>query len=116
MKKLIFMILIIMLLLTFSAAAEEIDFLLDWVPNTNHTGLFVAEEMGWFAEEDIEVNFIQPGTNMSVEQVVGAGRADLGISFQEWVTSARIEGVPIVSLAAVIQHNTSGFASLAEKI
>lgn len=115
MRKLIFMILIMMLILTSSAAAEEIDFLLDWVPNTNHTGLFVAEEMGWFAEEDIEVNFIQPGTNMSVEQVVGAGRADLGISFQEWVTPARIQGVPIVSLAAVIQHNTSGFAVLAEK-
>lgn len=115
MKKLIFIILIVMLIFTFSASAEKIDFLLDWVPNTNHTGLFVAEEMGWFAEEDIEVNFIQPGTNMSVEQVVGAGRADLGISFQEWVTSARIQGVPVVSLAAVIQHNTSGFAVLEEK-
>jgi len=115
MKKLIFMILIIMLILTFSVSAEEIDFLLDWVPNTNHTGLFVAEEMGWFADKDIEVNFIQPGTNMSVEQVVGAGQADLGISFQEWLTPARIQGVPIVSLAAVIQHNTSGFAVLEEK-
>jgi ABC-type nitrate/sulfonate/bicarbonate transport system substrate-binding protein len=115
MKKLIFMVLIIMLLFTFSASAAEIDFLLDWVPNTNHTGLFVAEEMGWFAEEDIDVNFIQPGTNMSVEQVVGAGRADLGISFQEWVTPARVQGVPVVSLAAVIQHNTSGFAVLEEK-
>jgi ABC-type nitrate/sulfonate/bicarbonate transport system substrate-binding protein len=115
MKKLTLMTLIIMLIFTFSVSAVEIDFLLDWVPNTNHTGLFVAEEMGWFAEEDIEVNFIQPGTNMSVEQVVGAGRADLGISFQEWVTPARIQGVPIVSLAAVIQHNTSGFAVLEEK-
>ena len=35
--------------------------------------------------------------------------------YQESVTFARAEGIPIVSLAAVIQHNTSGFASLAEK-
>lgn len=115
MKKILIITLILIAAFTFTAAAEEIDFLLDWVPNTNHTGLFVAQEMGWFADEDIEINFIQPGTNMSVEQVVGAGRADLGISFQEWVTPARIQGVPIVSLAAVIQNNTSGFAVLEEK-
>ena len=115
MKKILIITLILISIISFTAAAEEIDFLLDWVPNTNHTGLFVAEEMGWFADEGIEINFIQPGTNMSVEQVVGAGRADLGISFQEWVTPARIQGVPIVSLAAVIQNNTSGFAVLEEK-
>ena len=115
MKKILIITLILITFLTVTAAAEEVDFLLDWVPNTNHTGLFVAEEMGWFADQGIEINFIQPGTNMSVEQVVGAGRADLGISFQEWVTPARVQGVPIVSLAAVIQHNTSGFAVLAEK-
>jgi len=115
MKRILIITLILIAVFTFKAAAEEIDFLLDWVPNTNHTGLFAAEEMGWFADEDIQINFIQPGTNMSVEQVVGAGRADLGISFQEWVTPARIQGVPIVSLAAVIQHNTSGFAVLKEK-
>ncbi|MGM0421300.1 MAG: ABC transporter substrate-binding protein [Bacillota bacterium] len=115
MKKLLIITLVLGLAFSSSASAEEVDFLLDWVPNTNHTGLFVAEEMGWFAEEDIDVNFIEPGTNMSVEQVVGSGRADLGISFQEWVTSARMEGVPVVSLAAVIQHNTSGFAVLEEK-
>lgn len=94
---------------------DSVDFLLDWVPNTNHTGIYVALDKGWYKEEGIELNVIQPSGNMSVEQVVGAGRADFGISFQEWVTSARVEGVPIVSLAAVIQHNTSGFASLADK-
>src|SRR6056297_2819622 len=115
MRKVIVFTAVLILLLSVNTAAEEVDFLLDWVPNTNHTGLFVAEEMGWFEEEDIKVNFIEPGSNMSVEQVVGAGRADLGISFQEWVTPARIEGVPIISIAAVIQHNTSGFAVLSKK-
>lgn len=115
MKKAIVFTVVLLFIFSLNAAAEEVDFLLDWVPNTNHTGLFVAEEMGWFEENDIQVNFIEPGSNMSVEQVVGAGRADLGISFQEWVTPARIEGVPIISIAAVIQHNTSGFAVLSEK-
>lgn len=115
MKKIILIALIFSLCLSFTAGAAEIDFLLDWVPNTNHTGLFVAEELGWFEQKNIDINFIEPGTNMSVEQVVGAGRADFGISFQEWVTPARIQGVPIVSLAAVVQHNSSGFALLEDQ-
>jgi len=43
-----------------------------------------------------------------------SGAADFGISFQESVTLARAEKVPIVSIAAVLQHNTSGFASAAD--
>lgn len=91
----------------------EVEVMLDWVPNTNHTGLFVAQEKGWYEEAGLKVNIIQPGET-AVEQVVAAGSADFGVSYQEGVTLARVEGVPIVSVAAVIQHNTSGFASRAE--
>ena len=37
-----------------------ITVVLDWTPNTNHTGLFVAEENGYFAEEGLDVKFVQP--------------------------------------------------------
>jgi len=37
------------------------------------------------------------------------------VSYQEEVTTARSEGIPLVALAAVIQHNSSGFASPAAK-
>ena len=98
-----------------AAAADpvEIDLMLDWVPNTNHTGLYVAQSEGFFEEAGLSVNIIQPGES-TVEQVVGAGSADFGISYQEGVTLARTQAVPIVSVAAIIQHNTSGFASRAE--
>lgn len=92
---------------------NEVILMLDWVPNTNHTGLFVAQEKGWYDEAGLQVNIIQPG-EAGVEQAVAAGSAQFGISYQEGVTVARAEGVPIVSVAAVIQHNTSGFASRAE--
>jgi ABC-type nitrate/sulfonate/bicarbonate transport system substrate-binding protein len=92
----------------------EVEVMLDWVPNTNHTGLFVAQDKGWYEEAGLKVNIIQPGET-AVEQVVAAGSAGFGVSYQEAVTLARAEGVPIVSVAAVIQHNTSGFASRAEE-
>ena len=94
-------------------AARKLKVVLDWTPNTNHTGLYVAQELGYFKEAGLEVEIIQPGQN-SAEQIVASGHAQFGISYQESVIRARIENIPLVSLAAVIQHNTSGFASLKE--
>jgi ABC-type nitrate/sulfonate/bicarbonate transport system substrate-binding protein len=123
-KGLILTLLLIPLLLT--ACTEEgrtetpeemekvkVTLMLDWVPNTNHTGIFVAQDKGYFQENDLEVEVIQPG-EVYAEQAVSSGAADFGVSFQEQVTLARADNVPIVSIAAIIQHNTSGFASRAE--
>ncbi|MYC95982.1 MAG: ABC transporter substrate-binding protein [Caldilineaceae bacterium SB0661_bin_32] len=93
-----------------SAALKDVTLLLDWTPNTNHTGIYVAQDKGWYEEAGLNVDIVIPGES-DVHQVVGAGSADFGVSYQEGATFARVEGVPIVSVAAVIQHNTSGFAS-----
>jgi len=92
---------------------DEVILILDWVPNTNHTGIFVAQSKGFFEQAGLEVDIIQPG-EVYAEQAVAGGAADFGVSFQEQVTLARADGVPIVSIAAIIQHNTSGFASREE--
>ena len=96
-----------------SGDLEEVTVVLDWTPNTNHTGLYVAEHEGYFAEERLDVEILLPG-EATPEQLVASGQADFGISYQENVTYARTQDVPIVSIAAIIQHNTSGFASLKE--
>lgn len=100
---------------TAAKTLTPVTLMLDWTPNTNHTGLFVAKEKGYFAQEGLDVKFIQPSADGSVEQLVAAGKVDFGVSQQEQVTTARANDVPIVSLAAVIQHNTSGFASPTSK-
>jgi len=99
-----------------SPAKEElipVTFMLDWVPNTNHTGIFVSEANGYFEEAGLAVEIIQPG-EVYPEAAVASGTADFGISFQEMITLARADDVPVVSIAAVLQHNTSGFASAAD--
>lgn len=93
---------------------EDITVVLDWTPNTNHTGLYVARDKGYFEEEVLNVEIVMPG-EAGADQMVASGQADFGVSYQEGITEARIQGVPIVSIAAIIQHNTSGFASLKEK-
>lgn len=95
-----------------AASAEEVILQLEWTPNTNHTGIYVALDKGWYQEAGLDVRVIAPGIDTNVLAVVASGRAHFGISAQEYVTSARVEGVPIVSVAAILQHNTSGFASI----
>ncbi|SMO84541.1 ABC transporter substrate-binding protein [Melghirimyces algeriensis] len=117
--QLISLLLVISLLLAACAGEKEqeskenpeqkkVKLMLDWVPNTNHTGLYVAQEKGYFADEGLDVEIATPAET-TANQLVGAGKADFGISSQEYVTQARAEGVPIVSVAAILQHNTSGF-------
>lgn len=93
---------------------KKVTLVLDWTPNTNHTGLYVAKDQGYFAEEGLDVEIIMPGET-GADQLVASGKAEFGVSYQESITQARIQEVPIVSIAAVIQHNTSGFASPVEK-
>jgi ABC-type nitrate/sulfonate/bicarbonate transport system substrate-binding protein len=97
------------------AGPIPVTMMLDWVPNTNHTGIFVALEKGWYDEEGLKVEVVQPAEGSTPVQVVAAGKADFVISYQEEMTHARAENIPVVSLAAIIQHNTSGFASPKEK-
>ena len=92
---------------------DEVVVMLDWVPNTNHSGLFVAQELGYFDEVGLQVQIIQPGEVFAEQAVVG-GAADFGVSFQEQITLARADGQPLVAVAAILQHNSSGFASRGE--
>ncbi|WP_240343903.1 ABC transporter substrate-binding protein [Paenibacillus sp. SYP-B3998] len=88
----------------------DVKVVLDWTPNTNHTGLYVAKDQGFFEQEGLNVQIIQPGEG-GADTMIASGAAEFGVSYQEGVTQGRIQGVPLVSIAAVIQHNTSGFAS-----
>ncbi|TCS95907.1 ABC-type nitrate/sulfonate/bicarbonate transport system substrate-binding protein [Hazenella coriacea] len=89
---------------------KPITVVLDWTPNTNHTGLYVARDQGFFKDAGLDVKIIQPGEAGS-EKMIATGQAEFAVSNQESVTQARAQGVPIVSIGAIIQHNTSGFAS-----
>ena len=96
-----------------SAAPTRAVLSLDWVPNTNHSGFYVALEKGWYAEEGINLEIQIPSDPAAALKQVGAGNTDFGVSFQEEVTIARANDIPVVSIAAIIQHNTSAFAALA---
>lgn len=91
-----------------------ITLVLDWTPNTNHTGIYAAIDQGYFAEAGLDVQVIQPPDD-GAELLVGSGRAQFGISFQDTMAPALIGDtpLPITAVAAILQHNTSGILSRA---
>ena len=93
---------------------KEVTFVLDWTPNTNHTGLYVAIENGYFSDAGIKVNVVQPPEG-GAEMLVGTGKAAFGVSFQDSMLPAILgdNAIPITAVSAIIAHNTSGVVSRA---
>jgi ABC-type nitrate/sulfonate/bicarbonate transport system substrate-binding protein len=82
---------------------------LDWTPNTNHTGMYVALAKGWYKDEGLDVKILPYVSGASPNILVTSGKADVGVSSTEGVVASAGAGDPVVSIAAIIQHNTSGF-------
>lgn len=91
---------------------RDITFVLDWTPNTNHTGIYVAQEKGYFKDAGLHVTIVQPPEN-GAEVLAASGKAEFAMSFQDSLAPA-FSGdnrLPVTAVAAVIQHNTSGVIS-----
>ena len=95
---------------------RKVTFALDWTPNTNHTGVYVAAERGYYKEAGLEVEIVQAPEN-GADALVAAGDAEFGVSFQDTM-AACVSGddkLPVTAIAAIIQHNTSGIISMKDK-
>lgn len=92
----------------------EITVVLDWTPNTNHSGLYAAQKMGYYEEAGLKVNIVQPPEDGAMALIAG-GKAEFGIGFQDAMAPALCEELDIVALAAVTQHNLSGIISKKDK-
>ncbi len=95
---------------------EEVTVILDYVANTNHTGMYVALDQGYYKEAGMDVSIVEP-TEGATAALIAVGKGDFGISYQEDVTIARTSAdpLPIRAVAALIQHNTSGFVTYGDK-
>ena len=93
-------------------APDKIKLALDWYPNANHAGLYVAMEKGYFSEEDLEVEMYTPVDPSTVNQTVAAGADDFGINYQPDLLIARSRDVPVVSIVGLVQHPLNSVQAL----
>ncbi|APJ05129.1 hypothetical protein AXG55_07760 [Silvanigrella aquatica] len=87
---------------------KNLSLLLDWKPNTNHIGFYVAKNKGFYSQYGIQLKILNP-TQTTATALVGTGKADFGISYANDLIYARNAHVPIVSLAGIIQKDSSCF-------
>lgn len=95
-----------------AAGETKLTLLLDWTPNTNHSGIYIAQAKGWYKKAGIDLRIIEPGQNSNATQMLATGKADFAISTEEEVTPAVAQGLPVVSVGAIMQHNTSSLVAL----
>ena len=97
-----------------SRGLDTIRLALDWTPNTNHTGFFVAQQQGWYREAGIVFEPL-PYASTSPNVLVGAGKAEFGISFMSSIIRARSAGEPVISVMTILQHIASAIAVKANR-
>jgi ABC-type nitrate/sulfonate/bicarbonate transport system substrate-binding protein len=86
----------------------------DWLPNTNHLGFYTAQALGYYAEEGLALEVLPfDGEAMPSRKIV-VGETDFGLMPQQSILSMRARGVDAVSVAALVQPNTTTLAVRAD--
>ena len=88
-----------------AAAQDTVSVALDWTPNTNHVGLYVAQSKGWFEDAGLDVDIL-PYTDTSSGVLVATGVAEFGILSAVGFHSQRATGADMTVVMAVVQHET----------
>jgi ABC-type nitrate/sulfonate/bicarbonate transport system substrate-binding protein len=99
---------------TAPAAVRKVTLVLDWTPNTNHAGFYLAQARGLYAAKGLDVTIIEPGEDGGLPQLA-TGNAQFAVSNAEALLPARQQGVDAVSVAAIVQHDTSSLIVPADR-
>lgn len=83
-------------------AADEMTVLLDWFINPDHGPIIVAQELGYFTEQDLEVEIIAPANPSDPPKLVAAGKAELAISYQPQLHLQIHEGLPLQRVGTLV--------------
>ena len=87
--------------MTVPAQPAEVKVALDWTPNTNHIGIYVAQELGYYKDQDLTVKLL-PYASTSPERLVSSGEAQFGFSYSNGIAFARAAGLDVVQVFASI--------------
>ncbi|NQV79267.1 MAG: ABC transporter substrate-binding protein [Alphaproteobacteria bacterium] len=95
-------------------AAERLTVMLDWFINPDHAPLFVALERGYFAEQGLAVEFVQPSDPNDPPKLVAAGRADIAVSYQPQLHLQVAQGLPLRRIATLVATPLNSLVVLAD--
>ena len=85
-------------------ASEKLTLMLDWFPNVDHLPIYVAQELGYFADNGIDVEIITPSDTADALKLAASGNVDLAVSYQPQTIIAASQGLPIKAVAPLVVH------------
>jgi putative hydroxymethylpyrimidine transport system substrate-binding protein len=116
MRKFLILMLLLSIVISSSAFAEEkLTLMLDWFPNVDHLPIYVAQEKGYFREAGIEVKILSPSDTSDALKLAVAGRVDLAVSYQPQTIIAAAQGLDVRVVGRLVEHPLTTLLFLKEK-
>ncbi len=83
---------------------QALSLTLDFYPNPDHAGIYMAEKLGYFEEAGLDVSIAAPSDPAAPLKLVAAGKTDLAVSYEPEVVLAQQQGLPVVAVAALVDR------------
>ncbi|MCL1623901.1 ABC transporter substrate-binding protein [Moraxella sp. Tifton1] len=84
------------------SSGQKVSLLLDWFVNPNHAAIIVAQQKGYFAEQGLVVDIVEPADPSMPPKLVAAGQADIAVDYQPQLQQQIAEGLPLVRIGTLI--------------
>ncbi|MDG6894802.1 ABC transporter substrate-binding protein [Volucribacter amazonae] len=95
-------------------AKEKLSLMLDWFVNPDHAAIIVAQQKGFFAQNGLEVEIIEPADPSMPPKLVAAGKADLAVDYQPHLQMQVAEGLPLVRIGTLVSTPLNSLVVLAD--
>jgi putative hydroxymethylpyrimidine transport system substrate-binding protein len=87
-----------------STAAQPLGLTLDFYPNADHAGIYMAQKLGYFEEAGLDVGIDTPSDPAAPLKLVAAGQSDVAISYEPEVALAHDKGLDVVAIGALVNR------------
>ena len=98
-----------------AGSTQQLTLMLDWFPNADHVGIYQALAEGDFTKAGLDVHVEVPSDPADPLKLLATGKVDAAISYEPEVLLARNQGLPLVSVAAIVQEPLTSIVSIGSK-
>lgn len=104
LKKTVWLSLSLALASPAALAQDKMSLVLDWFVNPDHAPLVIAQEKGFFKEQGIELELIEPADPSMPPKLVAAGKADLAVTYQPQLHMQIDEDLPLTRISSLVDN------------
>jgi len=93
-------------------STDKITFLMNWHATPYHAPVYLAQKLGYFADEGIKVALLEPNDPSDVTEIIGSGKVDMGFKAMIHTLAAKARGFPVTSIGSLLDEPFTGVVYL----